>query len=131
VAARLWYVNGAALIRTRVLGETRYLPEVLAFVALFAGVFLAVKVVEKIVREVVEGVRLGAVDKALGALFGAAEGFAGAALVLVVLSLQPLFDAGPLLERGVFAGFLLPLIGEVPWKAVVTAAAAAAAATHV
>jgi uncharacterized membrane protein required for colicin V production len=53
------------------------------------------------------------VDKFLGILFGIAEGMVLAALVVLLLRLQPLFDPSSLLRDSLFARLLLPLAGMV------------------
>ncbi|MDR2747868.1 MAG: CvpA family protein [Treponema sp.] len=92
----------------------RNIPEILSFVLIFVLVFMLVKLVEYLLTDIVERINLGGVDRFLGFLFGFAEGIMAASLVLLAFTLQPVFDAGPLLEGSFFAEFLLPLI--VRWK---------------
>jgi membrane protein required for colicin V production len=50
------------------------------------------------------------VDRFLGFILGLAEGVVAVSLILLLLTVQPLFDEGPLLRGSVFSEFLLPLI---------------------
>ncbi|AEF81446.1 CvpA family protein [Leadbettera azotonutricia] len=104
------YKNGAELIRTKILHNVKYLPEIMAFLAIFIVVSLVFKVIEKGIKEIIMGVKLGGVDKLLGAIFGFVEGIALISLLLFIISIQPLFDSSKLLQGSVFADLLLPLI---------------------
>lgn len=97
-------------------GLVRNIPEILSFVLIFAFVFVLVKLVEYLLTDIVERINLGGVDRFLGFLFGFAEGIMVTALLLLAFTLQPIFDAGPLLEGSFFAELLLPFIirREVP-----------------
>ena len=108
--AVLLFPAGGAFIRTRMLENVRVVPEVLAFVAIFLLIMIVIKLLERIFRNVIEGARLGAVNKFLGGVFGLVEGLVLTALVLFVLSVQPLFDASALIGGSVFGQFILPFI---------------------
>ncbi|MDR2246253.1 MAG: CvpA family protein [Treponema sp.] len=110
-SAFFFHKKGAAFIREKYLPALEVLPEVLAFVLIFLIVFLAVKILEFILKDIVERIHLSGVDRFLGALFGLIEGVVLVSLVVFVLSIQPLFDAGPLLEKSYFARTLAPYIG--------------------
>jgi membrane protein required for colicin V production len=116
-AAFFLHKNGALFIRERYLPEMTVLPEILAFIAIFLIVFVAVKILEFILRDIVTRINLGGVDRFLGVLFGLIEGILLVSLILFLFTLQPLFDAGPLLENSVFARlftrYLLPFIAVV------------------
>jgi membrane protein required for colicin V production len=88
----------------------RNIPEIISFVLIFAVVFAIVKLVEYLLKDIVQRISLGGVDRFLGFLFGLAEGIMVISLVLLVLTMQPVFDAGPLLEGSFFAKLLLPVI---------------------
>jgi membrane protein required for colicin V production len=94
----------------------RNIPEILSFVLIFVLIFILVKLVEYLLTDIVERINLGGVDRFLGFLFGFAEGIMITSLLLLAFALQPVFDAGPLLEGSFFAELLLPLIlrREVP-----------------
>ncbi|GHV17699.1 hypothetical protein FACS189493_5780 [Spirochaetia bacterium] len=111
--AFFFYSRGGVYIRGKFMGDTPVLPEILAFVVLFLIVFLAVKLLEYILRDIIDRVNLDGVDHFLGLLFGVVEGVVLVALILLVISIQPLFDPAPLLENSVFARFLLPFIASV------------------
>ena len=104
----------ADLIRSSIMPEVRYVPEVLAFVGIFLAVLLICKIVEQILKNVITGAKLGSLDKILGAVFGFVEGIAITALVLFVLSVQPLFDVTRLINDSIFAQILLPHINRIP-----------------
>ncbi|MDR0759112.1 MAG: CvpA family protein [Treponema sp.] len=110
-SAFVLHKRGAAFLIEKYLPEMKVLPEVLAFVAIFLIVFLAVKLLEFILKDIVERIHLSGVDRFLGALFGFIEGAVLVSLVVFVLTIQPLFDAGPLLEKSYFARTLAPYIG--------------------
>jgi len=108
LAAVLLFKPGAAFVRDS-LGWT-VLPELIAFVALFLIVFIVVKIVEKLVGDIVEKVNLTGLDRAFGVLLGLVEGLLVVSVVLFILSIQPLFDPAALLERSLFAKYLMPLV---------------------
>ena len=101
---------GAAFLRARYFGNLALLPEIAAFFSIFLVVFIAGKILERIVKDIIERLKLDKLDRALGLLFGLAEAFALIALVILVIAVQPLFDAGPLLGESLFARLILPLV---------------------
>jgi membrane protein required for colicin V production len=109
-AAVFLYSNGAAFIRTKMMANIRFIPEIIAFVAIFLIVILVLKMLERLLKDVVEGTKLGGADKILGAVFGLVEGLFITAIIIFVLAVQPLFDAAPILVNSVFAQVLLPII---------------------
>ncbi|MDR2102560.1 MAG: CvpA family protein [Treponema sp.] len=109
-----FHKQGGAFIRTKILAEVPVLPEILAFIGIFLLVFFAMKFLERILRDIIEGIHLGGADHALGILFGLVEGIALIGLILLGLTIQPLFDAHPLLAGSIFARILLPRIQSVP-----------------
>jgi len=111
--AVLLYPAGAEFIRSKIMQDVRYVPEVLSFLAIFLIVTIFLKMVEKILKDVVTGAKLGGVNKVLGLVFGLVEGFTLTVLILFVLSVQPLFDASKIIADSIFAQILLPLI-KVP-----------------
>jgi membrane protein required for colicin V production len=113
LAALFFYKNGGAYIRTKFMPDIKILPEVLAFIALFLIVFVLIKILARILRDIIEGFKLGGVDRFLGIVFGLVEGLVVISLILVVLTIQPLFDPKPVLQKSIFAEILLPLITGV------------------
>jgi membrane protein required for colicin V production len=113
LSAVFFHQKGGAFIRREYLHGLEIIPEVLAFALLFVIPFGAVKILEHIVKDIVDRVNLGGFDRLLGILFGLVEGLTLAALVLLVIDLQPLFDRNLLLANSFFARRLLPVLGKV------------------
>jgi len=111
IVAFLLYPQGAVYVKTKL--NIQVLPEALAFGVLFLGVFILVKIFEHILRDIVQRVQLGSLDRFLGILWGSVEGLLVVAMAIFVLSVQPLFDASSLLDKSLFAHYLLPLIGSL------------------
>jgi len=108
--AVLLHPAGAEFIRGRIMEDVQHIPEILAFVAIFLIIMILVKMLEHILRDVIMGAKLGGANKTLGAIFGLVEGLTLTALLLFILSIQPLFDAAPIIEGSTFAQILLPII---------------------
>jgi membrane protein required for colicin V production len=100
----------AVLVRAWFMPEVKIVPEVIAFAALFIIVYIVVKIIEMTLKNIIEGIQLGGLDRLLGAALGIIEGIVVVCLILFLLSIQPFFDSGPVLEKSIFATFLLPLI---------------------
>jgi membrane protein required for colicin V production len=112
LAAVLFYRQGAAFVRTKILSDVAVLPELIAFVTLLAIVFFAIKILEHILQDIIERIHVGGLDHALGLVFGLLEGLILAKLILFVIDIQPLFSAESLLEHSIFVKLLDPLMGE-------------------
>ena len=108
--AVLLHSAGAAIIRNRIMQNVEFIPEVIAFGAVFIVIMLFFKMLEHILKDVVTGAKLGGVNKFLGAIFGLVEGLTLVALILFVLTIQPLFDATNIILNSIFAEILLPII---------------------
>lgn len=104
------YPKGAEFIRSKVMENVKAIPEILAFIAIFLIITIIIKMVEQVLKDVVNGAKLGGVNKVLGLIFGLIEGFTIAALILFILTIQPLFDASSLIGDSIFGQILLPLI---------------------
>lgn len=115
LAALLLYRPAGAFVKER-LGVTAA-PEVLGFVGVFIIAFALVKIIEHLVREGLEAANLERADRILGLVLGAAEGLIVASLILIIISVQPLFDAKKFLEQSLFARNILPIIGPEVTKA--------------
>ena len=113
--AVILYPRGALFIRGRIMENVKAIPEILAFVAIFLIIMIIVKMVEQVLKDVVNGAKLGGVNKVLGLIFGLIEGFTITALILFILTIQPLFDAGPMIGESIFGQILLPLI-RIPFN---------------
>ncbi|MDR3343361.1 MAG: CvpA family protein [Treponema sp.] len=114
LGAIFFYKNGGVFVREKIpsLEQVQFIPEILAFIILFFIVFLVIKVLEYILKDIIQLVKLSAVDRVLGVLFGLVEGIVLVALVISVLNLvQPIFfKERPVLEGSIFAEKLLPFI---------------------
>jgi len=108
--AFLLHPAGAEFIRGRIMEDVQTIPEILAFIGIFIIVMLLVKMLEHILRDVVMGAKLGGANKILGAILGLVEGLTLTALLLFILSIQPVFDASGIIESSIFAQILLPII---------------------
>jgi membrane protein required for colicin V production len=109
-AAVLLNSAGGAFIRDRFMQNVRVVPELLAFAAILLLVLIVIKLLERVLKDVIAGANLGAVNKILGCLFGLVEGVAFTALIIFVLTVQPLFDASKFLGESIFVQYLLPFI---------------------
>ncbi|MDR1319331.1 MAG: CvpA family protein, partial [Treponema sp.] len=110
LAALYFYRNGALFVREKFMPGLKIIPEILAFIAIFLIVFISVKIIEGLLKEIIESIRLGRADRFLGIFFGLAEGIVVVSLILFALSVQPLFEPGPILEKSFFGDLLLPFI---------------------
>lgn len=108
------YPAGAEFIRTKAFQNVRYVPEILAFIAIFIVIMLLIKILEYMLKDVAAGAILGGVNKLLGAVFGLVEGVALTAIILFVFTIQPVFDVSKILEDSILARILLPLI-QIPF----------------
>jgi membrane protein required for colicin V production len=111
LGAFFFYHAGGAFIRDKFMPDMEIIPNILAFIAIFVIVLLTVKVLQFILQDILNRIHLGGLDRFLGALFGILEGIVLVSLVLFILSVQPLFDPGTLLEKSFFARHLIPLVG--------------------
>ena len=114
-AAVLLYPTGAAFIRTKIMQNVKYVPEIFAFAIIFIIVMMVIKMLEYVIKDVVEGAKLRGVNKVLGLIFGLIEGLTLTALILFILAIQPVFDVSKLLSESIFAQIMLPLI-KIPLK---------------
>ncbi|MDR0411136.1 MAG: CvpA family protein [Treponema sp.] len=112
LAGFFFYKNGADFLKTKLpsLEDVKVLPEILSFIILFFIAFAAVKFIGALLKNIVESVHLGKIDKVLGFLVGAVEGFALVAVVIFVIRIQPLFEPSSVLTGSVFAQSLSPLL---------------------
>lgn len=112
-AALFLYKNGAAFIRTKILSEVQIIPEILAFTGLFCIVFGVIKIIQTWLKDITRMTNLSGIDRFLGIIFGLLEGITVVSAAVFILSIQPIFDAQPLLDQSIIAKNLLPLI-QVP-----------------
>jgi membrane protein required for colicin V production len=111
ISAVFFFKNGAVFLRARYFQNLALLPEILAFFGIFLIVFIAGKILEHIIKDIISRLNLDKLDKVLGLALGLAEAIALISLVLLLLTIQPLFDSSSLLEGSIFARVFLPLIG--------------------
>jgi len=108
--AVLFYNAGAAFIRTKIMQDVRYVPEIFAFIAIFLIVMLFLKMLERVLKDLITGAKLGGANKLLGLIFGIVEGLTLTTLIVFILTIQPLFDASKIIADSIFGQILLPLI---------------------
>ncbi|MFP4363874.1 MAG: CvpA family protein [Spirochaetia bacterium] len=101
LAAVLFYQVGAHYISVY-LFQSAWNP-VLSFLIIFLVVYLLVKIFEKAITGLFEKLHLDNLDKAFGFLFGILEGILVCALVLIVLTVQPVFDVTSIIEGSFLA----------------------------
>lgn len=116
--AVFFFRAGAAFFRTNPLFKGIFsgipaLPEILAFIAIFVIVFIAGKIIDHILADIIRRLYLNGLNRFLGFILGLVEGVALVSLILILLTLQPLFDPVPLLSQSIFARLLFPLIGDI------------------
>ena len=108
--AVLLHASGAAFIRTKIMENVQFLPEILAFIAIFIIIILFLKMLKHILKDVVMAAKLGGANKVLGLIFGIIQGLTITALIIFLLAIQPLFDPSNILVDSIFAQTLLPII---------------------
>jgi membrane protein required for colicin V production len=109
------YKWGAEVLRLRF--HLEFIPEVIAFLALFLIAFVLVKIIATLIKDGLEAAQLDRVDRGLGLVLGLLEGIVVVAMILVLLQIQPFFDAKALLSTSVFGKTLLPIVGPEVAKA--------------
>lgn len=118
MGAVFFFRPGAVFLRTSplfkgALTTTAAVPEILAFAAIFAIVFIAGKALDHILAGIIRQLRLDGLNRFLGFILGLVESAALVSIILILLSIQPLFDPAPLLGQSVFARILFPVIGKI------------------
>lgn len=78
------------------------LSKILSFILIFMVVFLVIKCISAILQNIFQGEILGSLDRVLGLLFGAIEGFAFSFLVIYLLTIQPWIPTDTLFEGSWF-----------------------------
>jgi len=112
--AILLYHQGAAFIRTMIMEDVKYVPEILAFLVIFLIVLMILKMIEHVLKDIVKNAAmLGGANKVLGLFFGLVEGFTFTVLILFVLNVQPVFKDLSFLNDSIFNQILKPLI-QIP-----------------
>lgn len=84
--------------------------QVIAFLGLFLIVYVVVKLFESALNRLVEKINLESLDRALGFFLGLIEGVLLIFFLIIIMQVQPVFDATPVLAESIIAQFLLPLL---------------------
>lgn len=118
MGAVFFFRPGAVFLRTSplfkgALSGVAVVPEILAFAAIFAIVFVAGKILDHILGDIIRRLHLNGLNRFFGFLLGLVESAALVSIILILLSIQPLFDPAPLLGQSVFAHVLFPVIGKI------------------
>lgn len=87
--------------------------QVVAFLALFVVVYIVVKIFENALDRVVEHIHAESLDRAVGFFLGIAEGILLTFIIILLLQLQPFFEAQGVLRQSIFARTLTPLLPYV------------------
>ncbi|MDR2314270.1 MAG: CvpA family protein [Spirochaetaceae bacterium] len=111
IAAVFFFKPGGAFLRSRYFHDLGLIPEILAFGGIFLLVFIAGKILARVVKDIITGLHLEKLDKALGLVLGLAEALALISVTLLIIMIQPFFEALPLLGESLFARFIVPLLG--------------------
>jgi membrane protein required for colicin V production len=110
LASLYMYRNGGVFLREKFFPNLKTIPEILSFVAIFVIIFSSIKFLEHIIKDIIQRMGLDGGDRFLGFLFGFVEGLVLTSLVIWIFTVQPLFDAKPLLQRSIFAEHIIPII---------------------
>ncbi len=78
------------------------LATIISFLIIFIVVFILVKLIQQIAGSLTHNKILEQLDKTLGFVFGAIEGLAIVALILILLKSQPWFDVSGLIDGSLF-----------------------------
>jgi membrane protein required for colicin V production len=108
LAGVLFLKPGAVLVDSW--GVHGVFAPILAFLGAFIIVFVVIKLVVGMLGKILESVHLDSLNHALGFFLGLAEGVLWVSVILVILKLQPFFDATKLLNGSFAASVLLPII---------------------
>ncbi|MBR6297503.1 MAG: CvpA family protein [Treponema sp.] len=111
IASFLFYKPASALFEG-VIAKPIF-RSLVAFLAIFVAVFLITKLVQAILSKFFENQVMGGLNRALGFLFGVAEGAAIIFFILFVISWQPFFDLSSVCERSFFYGLLSPFLPSI------------------
>lgn len=105
-----FYNDLAVFLRAKIMRGVKVLPEVLSFIALFFLVFLVVKMVTLFLKDIIVKIRLGGLDRFLGAVFGILEGLACICVLIFAINVQPVFNKDRVLNNSLFNKILAPNI---------------------
>lgn len=110
IAGILFYGNLARVLKPYT-GEQTF-TGVAAFLLIFVAVYLLFKIMQQVIGTAFESESMSNLDRALGVFLGIAEGLLLVMGILVILRLQPWFDAGSLLANSIFARLFDPVLAH-------------------
>ncbi|MEW5815723.1 MAG: CvpA family protein [Spirochaetota bacterium] len=84
--------------------------QIIAFLAIFLIIYLIVKIFEKAISGFIEHLNLGSLDQALGLFLGLIEGFLVITVIILIVEIQPFFDAGTILNQSFFSRIILSVL---------------------
>ena len=84
--------------------------QVIAFLALFLVVYLVVKIFEGALNRLIERIHADQLDHALGFFLGIVEGLVIVFFVLLLVQVQPFFEAEQLIADSLFARLMMPFL---------------------
>ena len=107
----------AAVIFSKMVGEllavhvglTQW-SEIIAFLVIFLVVYLVIKLFEGALNNVIDKLKLGNLDRALGFFLGILEGILLIAVIVFLMTVQPLFEVEQVLQESVIAKVVLSLL---------------------
>lgn len=91
------------------LGLTQW-SEIIAFLLLFLVVYLVIKIFEGALNNFIDKLKLGNLDRALGFFLGILEGILLIAVIVFVMTVQPLFELDEVLKGSVIAKIVLTFL---------------------
>lgn len=86
------------------------LNQIISFVLIFIIIYLFVRLIQQAIKNIFEGDIMKGLDKALGFLFGIAEGFVLISVILVIFYAQPWFNVTHLLQDSFFNNLLKTML---------------------
>jgi membrane protein required for colicin V production len=108
-----FYKDGATFVRTKILADVKYIPEIIAFIVLLFIAYIVIRILGSMLKTIVSGIGLEGIDKILGLVLGIIKGFAVVCFIIFVIRVQPVTDGQKILQNSVIAGYLSPGIESV------------------
>lgn len=109
IIAAVFFSKAAGRIVATQLGLTNW-SEIIAFLIIFLAVYIIIKIFEGALNNFVDTLKLGGLDKALGFFLGILEGVLLAAVIVFLLTVQPLFDVTGIVEESFIALLILNIL---------------------
>ena len=92
--------------------KVQFAANIIAFLLIFVVTFLAIKLVQMIVAKVFEWSILKSLDRTLGFIFGIVEGGAVVGLIIFLLTSQPFFNPGIVLDGSFYANLMTAIFNS-------------------